>query len=619
MGLADRLRAGDLAGFHDERLDEERPDLFAEELDGLDLEGVDLTGAVLDKSDLTGTVLRRSKLIRASLVEVDAVGLDLSGAVAFGARLREAQLVDVLLVDTDLSHADLTQADISGAQGAGVRLASAKLKDAVAKGASLPGADLSSAGLKNTDLTGADLTGAKLGEAQGGSTVLTGARLDGCDAHDAKLSSSKAAGASFVGAILTGVHLGGADLTGADFTDADLTRANLAGAVLTGARLVRTKLVDACLDGVDLSTCVLDGADLTGLDVASLGLDAARAATLAAHGAAATSAGPRLVRDPSVACLDGATAVVWRNPEGEGKDSIRWAVVRASGTDEGVLPPGGSTVFSHAVVAAGGMFRVVLVVLRSDGPVLMSWPLDASGLGAGTVVPLGFDPAVVPVITGADDGVRLYGLGRRGPTLVGLRDALDGAGFKPAFGSTQPQARGFAARSSTVLVGKGGVVWPITPKGIGAPVRVPEGFAETPGTVVLAGTDDTPLGGTGIVAVWTRPAAGRRPGAVLVGPLGTRKPVEPDDLDVGTVMAVDAIGQGEQLWIAWVEAFKGGATRARLAGWPRGFRAVDVEAGDTVVGARWVRDAKGVRLVVTTAEGRVQLVGTDGKVSLLLD
>lgn len=611
MDLADLLRAGDLEKFHDARDGEDRPDLFAEELDGLDLAGVDLTGANLDKSDLTGTNLRYARLIRASMCEIDGVGIVIADAIALGVRLREALIDDADLTGADLSHADLTGASLGGARAAGVRLNGAKLKDVKAKGIDLSGADLTDAGLKGADLAGANLSGAKLNECQGGATVLTGAKMDGVSAMNARFGGSNLVGASLVGAVLTGVQLGAADLTGADLTGADLTKANLAGATLAGTKLRGAKLADACLDGVDLSTCDIDGADLTGLDVAALGIDAARAASLKAHGAVAHANGPRVVRDPSVASIGGAFAAVWRNPEADGKDTVRWSVFGTPGELGGVLPVSAASVVHLAVVAAGEAFRVVLLVARSDGAALLSWPLGADGaLGASVTASLGYDPMVLPVVTGSPQGVRVLGLGRRGPTLVAHLDALDGNGFKPAFGATHAQARTFASRTAGVLLGKGGVAWPVGPAGVGAPVRVPDAITGISSTVIPVDS--------GLVAVWSTQPIGRTPGTVRVLPLGSRTARDPDEIEVGPVAAIDALGDGEGALVTWVETTKAGATRARFASWPQ-MKARTLEAaGDEVVSARAWPSADGTLVAATSVGGRLVVAGADGVVRATL-
>ncbi len=606
MDLADLLRAGDLDKFHDARDGEDRPDLFAEELDGLDLTGVDLTGAQLDKSDLTGSILRDARLIRASLCEIDGVGLVIADSIALGARFREALIDDSDLSGAELSHADFTGAHLNSARAAGARLNGAKLKDVKAKGIVLSGADLTEAGLKGADLSGADLSGAKLNEAQGGSTQFTGARMDGVDATNARFGGSNFVGASLVGAVLVGVQLGAADLSGADLSGADLTKANLAGATLAGARLRGAKLADACLDGVDLSTCDIDGADLTGLDVGALGLDSTRAATLKAHGAVAHANGPRVVRDPSVAASGDTYAAVWRNPEDDGKDTVRWAVFGGAEEQGGVLPVSAASVVHLAVVAAADAFRIVLLVARSDGATLLSWPLSADGvLGASVASALGYDPMVIPVITGGAN-VRVVGLGRRGPTLVAHVDPLDGTGFKPAFGATHAQARTFASRTASVLLGKGGVAWSIGASGVGAPVRIPDAISGVPSTVIPVGA--------GLVAVWATQPIGRTPGTVRVLPLGSRTARDPDELDVGPVAAIDALGDGDGALVTWVEAGKDGATRARFSTWP-GLKARTVEAaGEAVVSARAWPGPNGGLVAATTVEGRLFVADVDGTV-----
>ena len=73
-----------------------------------------------------------------------------------------------------------------------------------------------------------------------------------------------------------------------------------------------------------------------------------------------------------------------------------------------------------------------------------------------------------------DDEIYLYGISRHGPTI--RVDKLTADGHEPAFGKTMPTARGFVPGPQPYVLSKGGVIVPVSPKGMGEPMRVPASF-----------------------------------------------------------------------------------------------------------------------------------------------
>lgn len=608
MDLAELLRAGDLDGFHEARGALARVELVAEELAELDLKGADFSGVVLDKSDLTGSDMTEATLVRASLCEIDGEGLVLDGVLAMGCRVRGAWLEEADLTGADFSHGDLSEAVLNRSKGEGIRLLSARLKDAQLSEATWPLADLSEATFKGADMTGADLSRAKLTDASGGGSTLTDARLDGADAVGVKLGGATAHRASFVGARMAGATLSGADLTGAILRDADLTRANLSGAVLKGADLSGCRLIEASLDGADLEGAVLDDADLTGVDVASLGLAAEAVDQLAGHGAAFDPDAPWVMDDAEVAHADGLTAAIWLNPDAPDLPTLRWALHGAAGDPWGVLPVAGTAVLYHAAVAVPGGFRLVAVVDKAGGATVCTWPLSREGVvGDAQTTALPYEPAVLPVVRGEGGVVWLWGLARRGPTIVVHKDALDGQGFQLHHSEPKPQARGFLGRRHPVLVCKGGVAMSVQTSGLGPPRRTPDGFPTRTSTAAPTAS--------GLVALWVAPETGRDPGGVRALDLGERAVREPEEVSyVPDVLAVDAAPAPEGAWVAWVDADEEEAAQVRLAQVPGG-RPVAVDVGDGLaVSVRIVDGGPSPMLAVITAEGQLLLCTAGGEV-----
>lgn len=540
-----RLQKGDVDGVNARRTERTRIEIFAEDLSGLSLVGVDLSAATLEKSDLTGTDLTDANLVKANLSGIDGSEMVLRDALAMRSRFQGAWMDQADLSGGDFTEADLAEANLEGSTAKGTRFLKARLRGVNAAKASWSSCDLTGAKLHAAKLAGIDLRNAELAEATFGEVDLTGARLDGARGAGAKFGQAKLAGARLTSAVLPNANFVQADLTGADLSAADLSRANLAGANLTGAVLRGAVLADANLDGATLTGADLSEADLSGLDPSALGLGDAAIQALSGFGVSFDADARLVFQDVSVARQGDVVAVVWPNPEGEppppppvneGEEppppeearTWRFAVLAPGGGKViGVLPVPGHTVLDGQVVAFGGAFRVVLTRSRPEGPVLLVIPLGLDGaLGAPRSAPLGYEPAVSPVVRAAGDRLRMTGLARQGPTVV-VHDLT--AEPAPVRSDRLPTARGFLAHP--VLACKGDVVVPIGRSGPEAPRRTPAGF---PGTVAaaLAVGDD-------LLAVWALDKQGRVPGGVRWSRIGKRHAPTEELLDPrGRVIAL---------------------------------------------------------------------------------
>ncbi len=618
----ERLQKGDVDGFNSRRTERSRIEIFAEDLSGLALASIDLSAATLEKSDLTETDLTDANLVKANLSGIDGSEMVLKDAMAMRSRFQGAWMDGADLSGADFTEADLADANLEGSKARGTRFIKARLRGVKAAKADWVGCDLTGAKLHAAVLTEADLRNAELAEATFGEVDLTGARLDGARGAGAKFGQAKLAGARFTGAVLPNANFVQADLTGADLSAADLSRANLAGANLTNAVLRGAVLADANLDGAVLTGADLSEADLSGLDPASLGLGEAAIAGLSGFGVSFDAEAELVFQDVSVARQGDVVAVVWPNPEGEpppppqveeGEEppppeeprTWRFAVFAPDRPRVvGVLPVPGNTVLDGQVVAFGGSFRVVLTRSRPEGPVLVVAPLDLDGaLGGAKSVPLGYEPAVRPVIRVQGERLRMVGLARQGPTVI-VHDLT--AEPAPARSDRLPTARGFLEHP--VLACKGDVVVPIGRMGPEAPRRTPPGF---PGTVAAA----LPLGDD-LLAVWALDKQGRTPGGVRWSRIGKRHAPTEEMLDPRTrVIAlavpppegpVDADATVPAFWlVADEKAGKISLLRAELPGGEPTTVATSPDAMELAAGVGC--------LAVVGAEGGLAVLALDGR------
>jgi len=605
MNLLELLQAGRVDEFNGARDAAGNLEFFAAELGEANLTGADLSGVNLDKSDLTGAILRDVTLNRTSLVGIDGEGLDLSGAFGLRPRLREAWLENAKLNQADMSRGDLTEAVLNGSTAPGAVLAGARLKACEAKGAKWAGVNLREANLKQGDFSSADLAGADLQEARAANASFEGATLHNVAAPGASFQLANFTGASMVGANLSGANLAEANLTEANLSEANLSGANLSGAVLKGAKLNGANLANACLDGLDLSETELEAADLTGIDTSDLRLSDEQVEGLAASGWAYDPDAPMSFVEPSVGRSGDSIAVLWINLDTPETASVRWLLRSGESTHAGVLPLAPKTVLVRSVCAVEGGFSLVLVQERANGYAAVRYPLSLSGeRGAAVVTPLGYEPGVVPVIRSEAGEVWMWGLARRGPTMVIHRDTEDG--FAVVHSKKLSTARGFLGRCHPVLACKGGVVVSFDGVRAGAPLRTPDGYPSR----VSATVPD----GTSVVAVWAVEKAPRRPAGLLTSRLGSRGAPVVEYLVQASIMCVDAWSSGGTVYIAWAEIAGDelGPARlgvAELGGEPR-YLALDTDVEELQF-AEGPGDSP--LLVVVTLEETLVVVNLDGK------
>ncbi len=613
MSLLDLLKAGNVSEFNATRGQRARVDLFAVELEGASLVGADLSGANAAKSDFTDADLTDATLYRTDMVGIDGEGIKLVGALAHQVRLREAWLVNAELSDADFTKGNLSEATMTGSKGDHIRMMGTKLKGVTADNVVWPEVDLSEASFFQANFEGADLRRAFMNEAKGAEAKFIKAQLDGILATGVKLQEADFTGASLVGAKLDGANLAGANLSGADLTVADLSRANLTGAKLDGAILRGCSLASASLDGVDLSGVDVTEVDLSGVDPRALGLSDAQIAAAARVGADVDPNSPISVGDPAVAVLGDTAAAIWLNADGEESASVRYAVLRP-GQDavNGVLPLGAEGALSQGVLAVGDEFWLLVFQDRPGGVCVVRYPLSVDGqLGASKVEPLGYEPAVTPSLRSIDGKPFIWGLSRRGPTLIvhGRSDDPENPGWVPVATKTQSTARGIYGRSHPVLAAKGGVVMPVTTRGIGAPFRTPEAFAGSLTTAVPVGDR--------ILCLWLTPKKGERdPGGLRFAYTATRGHPETEILTVyDGVMALDAEPEGpEAARVAWAETEPGQPAKVFHVVIPGGeVKEVKLPKGVDVEELRFARSEQPVALALTTLEEGLVVVGLDGK------
>ncbi len=601
--LADLLAAEDVDAFNARRSERSRPDLFAADLAGKRLVNVDLSNANLEKADLTEADLSDANLAKVLASGIDGTGAILRGAMGLRARFKEAWLDQSVLEEADFAQGDFAGAVLDGSKGAGVRFAQARLKNAQCKGVVWPDADLSEAKLFKADFTGADLRRADFTEASGAELILVDAILDGAVGTAAKMPEANLERASLAAARFTGANFAGARLVGANLAAADLSRVNLTGADLTGADLSDAVLSEACLDDAILEGANLRGADLSGLDARSLGLDEATIASLSGHGIPYDADAARNLKGCSVARAGGVVATVWLNADSEESKSLRWGVVKGGEFQHGVVNVPADTVLDAQVVCHEGAMRLVMLRKRPDGMVLEDAAFTVDGPGASKVVPLGYEPMVRPVFTSEGGRLYLFGLARRGPTVAVHRHDPE-EGWAVVNSERSATAMGFLA-GRPVLQGKGGVLTPVGPSGLGSPRRAPDGF---PGVAAMAAVD-----GDELICVWAlqgRPP--EIPGGLRFARIERRGTPEVEVVSLADeVRHVVSAQSSEGTVMAWLEGLADGihGTTAWVCQLPHG---APRPVGDDIDDAIRVRVADGV-VAVVRADGTAWFGDLEGK------
>jgi hypothetical protein len=356
-------------------------------------------------------------------------------------------------------------------------------------------------------------------------------------------------------------NLAGADLTGADLSGADLTGANLEGAILTGATLTGAVLANAVLQDVDFTDLMLLDVDLTGVDPAALGLSEEQLAQVAAVGSTADENAPLILDDVSAAANGKTVLLFWENADSEAERSLRWALCSGDVT-KGILPMGSDGVLAKAAVPKGDGFELIVLQDRPGGCVCLAIEIGPDGVTRNSRnFPLGYTPALAPIIRGDGTTVIITGMARRGPTLVIQR--LDDEALTPVHSERIATARGFLGRHLPVVACKGDVWMAVDLNGSSRPLGSPDGF---PGMRGVA----TPLGDA-VCAVWAVSPTKRTPGALMASMMVKRgAPFETKLAPITLVTALDAVAVGQEVWVAWANHSAEGPTvfRCRVGGDP---------------------------------------------------
>ncbi|MEZ4316583.1 MAG: pentapeptide repeat-containing protein [Myxococcota bacterium] len=605
MSLLDLLVAENVAEFNATRGERAKVDLFAADLAEKSLPEVDLSGADVDKADLTGSDLTSAGLYKARMNGIDGTGMKLVDCLGARVKLREAWLDQADLSGSDFANADLSEAVVTKSTGKGVRLSGAKLKDLDAREANWEDADLSSTHLSKANFTGATLSRVDFTEAAGAEVLFENAKLDAVTASSARFPASKFMNAVLVGAKFDGANLSESDFTGADLTGADFTGANLTKAVLTGATLTGAVFSEAGLEGVDFTGLVLEDVDLTGIDPEVIGLSAEQREQVMIAGIPINPDARLKPSKPSVARNGNLIAGIWENDDGEETVSLRWFARTPKGVTNGVVPVMSGSLLTRAAVACGDGVDLVLIRERPGGIAFERFHVGPNGkLVPGAVANLGYQPQVVPILQPHKEGIRMWGLARRGPTLVVSADTPEG--LQPVSTKTLPTALGFLGRHYPFLACKGGVVMPCTASGAGAPLKRPEGY---PGKLATAVEADKRW-----LALWVEPPQGRDKGGIRCAWLGTRGEPEVEAVtNNGAVLSLDAIAFDEVVHLTWVELVGLGETRAFVQVLPDGApRQLPIDDVDELVFAPGPGNAP--LLVATTDEERITMMALDGKV-----
>jgi hypothetical protein len=275
----------------------------------------------------------------------------------------------------------------------------------------------------------------------------------------------------------------------------------------------------------------------------------------------------------------------------------------------GVLPLSAENHMAALVVPTAAGFDLVVVQDRTGGVGLVRFPLSRDGtVGKSKALPLGYAPAILPIARAEGSGAWLWGLARRGPTLVVHR--IEGDEVKPAFSGTVATARGFAGKHLPVLVSKGGVVMAVSPRGTGAPLRAPEGF---PARIATAAVHEDR-----VLAVWNiDPEDEDTPGGLRTAWLAKRgNPVVEVLGHNDAIVALDALPSPAGVWLAWIE-IAGTGLEVRTTCLPgEGITNVPLDVEPNAL--RFAPGALGEAepapaLAIVTGEGGLVVVDVDGR------
>jgi uncharacterized protein YjbI with pentapeptide repeats len=534
MDLLDLLVNGKVEEFNTTRSRRGVLELFGADLSGARLAGVDLSGANLEKADLSNADLTDAIFARTNLSGADLSNARLSGAMAIKSIWREAFMGGVEVKDADFSGADLTDAEITDAVIANTNFTGAKLKRTDFTGSTLAGVDLTEAKLPDCKLVRADLQNAILRAASLVKADFSGAKMSGADLSQARMEGAVLKGADLTRAKLGGADLSGADLTGAVLCFADLTRADLSEAVLTGVNAKGAVITDAQLDGT------LEGAVQGG------------------------AAAPPVVciEEPTLAIGPRAVALLWDNPEGEGRTVVRLMIGRLGSRYEGVpmaLPVPADLVVARAMCATPDGFAVLVLVDRPGGVVGTLLNVSEEGvLLSNRKIKVPYTPGARPILQHGPDGLVLYGISREGPGLQVHR--IDGETVGLLYNTAMPTLRGFVSDHHPLVLSKGGVIFELGTKGGKSPMGAPANF---PGRRC----GSAPLGDKMFVAWLSATSHG-----LFVSALEPNE--KPDELQLHKKLPIgtlDVVSFEGRVTVAFTQEPKrtGGSASAWAMSWPR--------------------------------------------------
>ena len=459
MNLLELLEAGKVEEFNAKRGVRRPPDLFAADLSNKNLRDADLSGANLEKADLSGSDLTGALLERCNLSGADLTGANLTDVRAIKVRCKEAWFEDVALEGADFTGGDFREAVLNGVKGAGAIFSGVRFSGAELKDADLTGADLTEARLANADFSGSRLNKALLSRATMGGTEFTKASLMEADLTGARATGVKLNHTNLSGAVLREADLTEADLGGAQMERADLTRADLARASLQGAKLNQAIFVHARLDEVELT-------------------EDQKATIITDSDEVEDSTDELVFHDLQIDAVEGTVGITWENETSTGVLSLCGAVFGPDGrVEEGAvkLPVPLEMVLAHGMAATSEGYVAICFMERPSGMTMMVSELSPMGdLGGTRTLDFDYKPAVTPVIVSDGDGVLIYGLSRRGPTLFVHR--YTSAGLERIWGEACHTARGFVGANPPLLVTKGGTLRPVGKDGLGKAVSCPDGF-----------------------------------------------------------------------------------------------------------------------------------------------
>ncbi len=567
MDLLELLAEGKVEEFNAQRGRRAKLDLFAADLSGASIPEADLSLTNLQKSDLSSADLTGAILARADLSGADLSSTRLSAALAIKSRWREAYMEEVDFTEGDFTGADFTEAEMTRVCAVGILAANSRWKRAQLSGCDLSGADLAESNLSGVQISGSNLSGVTLRGAK-----LSDAICEGVDLSEADCAQSRWPRANLRGANLAGANLSGADLSGADLT----------GAIVVGANLTRADLTGATLDDIDLDAAFLTEAEAD-LPPDLLGYR--------------QEDGELLINKPLVQASGKSIALLWEATGSGGRPRLRMAAGRLGGAPPEtatVLPVPADLVVAQQLARHGDGFAVLMLVERPGGIRGSLTRADANGaLSPRQPLSLPYTPAAKPIILPTDKGLLLVGISREGPGIQIHR--IEGETLEQVHVSALPTVRGFVSDHHPVVLTKGGILLPLTERGVGDPISAPKGFPGRAWGVA-------PVGNT-LMAAWL-PSAGKglqTAQMVAGGPSDVRHILKKE-----AIGALDVLAMGDTAWAAFTRKGKSGRADAWVMALPDGEPLPLVEATECR-DLRFVTGSDCPLVLSTTDRGSIRL------------